>query len=226
MPPAVAGLLGFLAVFISVVLNNESSVKSPVLWVTSIAIGVGAAFGRRAQIKESTRSKELLDHFEQQMPCRARDETIVKLLERTSSFLPNGFPFRANVMIPDDKGVCTIKYPYNMDTDADLTIELMPGEGCTGEAIKNKRQVYGEPSFQRRWYVRPSEMAKVNPDMKWILSTPIARSDNPAEVFAVYNIDSTREVDKKTLGELFPAARDHANLIGKVLEKLLQKKGG
>lgn len=222
MHPLVAGLLGFLAIFIPWVLSNGGLIKNPILWIISIIVGIGAGIGRRAQIKDSIRTEKILELFEEAR-SRVQDGTIVKLLEATSSLLPRGFPFRANIMIPDDKGVLTIKYQYNMNSSADLAIELMPGEGCTGEAIKNKRQVYGEPSFQRRWYVRPSEMAKVNPDMKWILSTPIARSDNPAEVFAVYNIDSTREIDRKILGELFPAARDHANLIGKVLEKLLRK---
>lgn len=222
MPPLVAGLIAFFSIFIPVVLTNGSLIKSPILWGASVVAGIVAGLIRSEQIKDSKRVKQILEHLEE-AGSKAENETIVKLLEATSSLLPRGFPFRANIMIPDDKGVSTIKYQYNMNSSADLTIELMPEEGCTGEAIKNKRQVYGEPSFQRRWYVRPSEMAKVNPDMKWILSTPIARSDNPAEVFAVYNIDSTREIDRKILGELFPAARDHGNLIGKVLEKLLKK---
>lgn len=224
MPPLVAGLIAFSSIFIIAVLNNESLIQSPILWGISVFAGIGAGFARKQQLKDSKRLKQILGHFEE-VRSRAQGETIVKLLERTSSLLPEGFPFRANIMIPDDRGVSTIKYHYNMDSDADSAIELMPGEGCTGEAIKNKRQVYGEPSFQQRWYVRPSQMAKVSSDMKWILSTPLGRSDNPAEVFAVYNIDSTREIDRKVLGELFPAARDHANLIGKVLEKLLEKGG-
>jgi hypothetical protein len=83
---------------------------------------------------------------------------------------------RANIFVPDENGVLHVPegLSHNMTNPVELTVTVSPGQGATGTAFKERKQTIA--ILQQNWgaHTLPgTELAKVNKQLKWIVSTPI-----------------------------------------------------
>lgn len=95
-----------------------------------------------------------------------------------------------------------IKYQHNMETSDDKSMELPENLGCTGEAWRSKKQVWGNKDkiLKIGDYRVPSEqLEKVPLDLEWICSTPILRD---SDVIAVMNFDGNKPVSEEQQKEI------------------------
>ena len=77
-----------------------------------------------------------------------------------------------------------------MNKPDELTISVNIGEGCTGNAFSNWKVVIA--IFDEPWghHTLPgSELPKVHPDLRWIISVPILSPENNLKVVGVLNVD-------------------------------------
>lgn len=103
---------------------------------------------------------------------------------------------RANVFILNKRNkYYYIAESYNMETDADKNINIPENMGCTGEAWRNKTQVWGDKAHILKvgdHRIPEKEVQKVKTDLEWICSTPIVKNRN---VIAVLNFDGNKQMD-------------------------------
>ena len=126
-----------------------------------------------------------------------------KLIEKTLSGVEsfkkfnNGQRFRSNIFFYNNKQKkFYLKYGYNMDIHEDKNLHIPINMGCTGEAWRDRKQVWGdrEKIFNEGSYRVPcEELTKVPKDLEWICSTPIF--DDTGNVIAVLNFDGNRAVN-------------------------------
>lgn len=99
---------------------------------------------------------------------------------------------RANIFVPDENGVLHVPegLSHNMTNPVELTVTVSPGQGATGTAFKERKQTIA--ILQQNWgaHTLPgTELAKVNKQLKWIVSTPIPDPDMAGAVLGIFNVD-------------------------------------
>lgn len=101
---------------------------------------------------------------------------------------------RANVFVPaGDVLVIPEGAQHNMDGHPDISIRIPLEMGSTGKAFLD-REVH-VAVFQGDWgddTLPTEELAKVHPDLKWIISIPLS-DERDGRVFGVMNIDGLVE---------------------------------
>jgi hypothetical protein len=123
-----------------------------------------------------------------QHPEHSQDAAIKNLLESCArAFVPGDQHVRANVMtFSADRTRRQVNRltAFNMDTDADCDLEIDATAAASGKAVTERRatiadlvllQITTEPA----WGLRASELARVRPTLKSILSVPVF---NPKDV--------------------------------------------
>jgi hypothetical protein len=114
---------------------------------------------------------------------------------------------RANVFLPDERGLLRIPdgLVHNMPSELERTLTIEPGRGCSGTSFKEGQQVIA--IFHRDWgrHTLPqSELAKVDPRVRWIISTPIPDPDLAGARVGVVSVDG---LDEERTKEALSAAR-------------------
>lgn len=103
---------------------------------------------------------------------------------------------RANIFILNRKRrYYYIAENHNMEADSDKNINIPENMGCTGEAWRNKTQVWGNKAHILKigdHRIPEKEVTKVRTDLEWVCSTPIVRNQS---VVAVLNFDGNRQMD-------------------------------
>ena len=120
---------------------------------------------------------------------------------------------RANVFVRDENRQLSIPagLHHHMDDSKELTLSIAEGTGCTGIAFKERKQVIAILIDDWKEHRLPEgELAKVNPRLRWIISTPIPDPDVAGGVLGVFNVDGL-EV-RKERDELQRALPDLARL--------------
>jgi hypothetical protein len=115
---------------------------------------------------------------------------------------------RANIFALDQDGRLRIVpgLIHNMDRLEELSISMQAGEGSTGRAFASKKPNYA--IFRQGWgenVIEGEELAKVHPELQWIISVPIFGEGNePVWVFNVDGLRERREPDqlRSVIGEL------------------------
>ena len=130
-----------------------------------------------------------------------RAKLLSELLRSIAFFLPEGFPHRVNVMQPAPDGAWRITHQVGMDDDPDRNIAIEPGEGATGQAVVNRVQVFQKLADIFATVSAP-EAAKLDRQLRWILSTPIERRSRRSEIIGVVNVDGTRDLEDESRDRL------------------------
>lgn len=110
-----------------------------------------------------------------------------------------------------------IKYHHNMETCDDKSMEIPENLGCTGEAWRSKKQVWGDKDkiFKVGDFKVPLEqLEKVPKDLEWICSTPILRDSN---VIAVMNFDGNKPVSQEQQKEIMNHCSNTCEKLNKIL---------
>jgi pimeloyl-ACP methyl ester carboxylesterase len=99
---------------------------------------------------------------------------------------------RANIFMEQAEGVLTIPkgLHYQMGRAEELTVAIRIGEGCTGKAFEERKPAIAV--LQRDWGkhdIPDSELRKVDPRLRWIVSIPIPNQDVPGSVLGIMNLD-------------------------------------
>jgi len=133
-----------------------------------------------------------------------------KLIEKTLSGVEyfnkfnSGQRFRSNVFFCDHRQKkFYLKYGYNMDNYEDKNIHIPINMGCTGEAWRDRKQVwgdYGKIFSDGSYRIPQEELNKVPKDLQWICSTPIL--DDTGNVLAVLNFDGNKAVNSEQQQEI------------------------
>lgn len=150
--------------------------------------------------------------------------TLRKYLEAYRDFVAVflGLPqrsVRTNIFRPNENGVLVIPHDmhFNMDDPNELTIELPPGEGCTGSAYSLRKPIIATRETPEFPYGVPRpERAKVSENLQWILSLPIFAGGRVIGVLNVDGVDTPRT--KRELRRMIPSVRPWATLLGSLLE--------
>jgi len=185
--------------------------------------------GLKREIGSWTKANRAEAHFEE--PARdfertslATRATLKKCLEVYRDFVAvflnlQKNSVRTNIFRPSENGVLVIPTDmhFNMDDPNEVTIELPPGEGCTGSAYSLRKPIIATRETREFPYGVPRpERAKVSENLQWILSLPIFAG---GRVIGVLNADGV--YTPKTKGEvrgIIPSVRPWADLIGNLLE--------
>ncbi len=141
---------------------------------------------------------------------------ILKSIEQFKHLIP-GQRLRSNIFFKK-KVTYKIKYSYNMDEFADKNIEIPVNLGCTGEAWRTKRQIFGpkEKIFIGGEYKVPDEQLKKVPgDLEWVCSTPILNESG--DVIAVLNFDGNRVLNPEQQDKI----KRHSLRISQDLQEIL-----
>ncbi len=116
---------------------------------------------------------------------------------------------RSNIFVPDEARRLRIPdgLTHNMWNAAEQTVTIMPGTGCCGVAFERREQTVAVMRADWGKHTLPgTELAKVDPRLKWIVSTPIPDPDIAGAVLGVFNVDGL--VQSKTQDDLEPILDD------------------
>jgi len=126
---------------------------------------------------------------------------------------------RSNIFVENKKKrIYNIKYQFNMEGCQDNVIRIPLNLGCTGEAWRTKKQVYGDYSRIRaggEYKIPDDQLALVPEDLKWVISTPI--KDKNGEVIGVLNLDGNKEFS----GEQKDKVKRFCNELAEEIQKVL-----
>ena len=116
---------------------------------------------------------------------------------------------RANIFVPDEAGVLHVHEGlwHNTNDPVERTVTASPGQGATGVAFEERKQTIA--ILQKNWgaHTLPgTELAKVNKQLKWIVSTPIPDPDMAGAVLGIFNVDGL-DIDKQAV-DLQPLSTD------------------
>lgn len=148
------------------------------------------------------------------------EQAIYSVLKLSESFFSSRYKFRANVFMKDKDKKLRIKYHLNMNGHDDLSIVLPENVGVTGSAWHSRRQRFCDVKRSRSkgagaWGIPQEELAKIDPEMTWIISTPILDEDR--NVIAVLNFDSTARINSNFINKIRRKARLVASALATIL---------
>jgi hypothetical protein len=112
---------------------------------------------------------------------------------------------RANVFVPEDQGRLGIPdgLVHNMDRPVEQTLKITAGTGSCGVAFQERAQTVAVLRHGWGGHTLPgSELAKVDPRLRWIISTPIPDPDVRGSVLGIFNVDGLDVAKEK--GDLEP----------------------
>ena len=132
---------------------------------------------------------------------------------------------RANVFCLEEDAVLRIPsgLHFNMDDPKELSISIPVGQGCTGTAFSDRKPAIA--IFEEDWgrHTLPgSELSRVHPDLKWIISMPIMPLDNSCEILGILNVDCLKIAQtREELGhlELLKLVSGAAQTLGALLRR-------
>jgi hypothetical protein len=108
---------------------------------------------------------------------------------------------------------------FQMDYPPERTIQMDVGRGCAGLAFqsRNINRAIWKDGWGANDLVDNTELAKVNPDLRWILSVPIFGSADPAPKL-VLNVDGLHETPTQArLAEAIGHLPRFANVVARTL---------
>lgn len=109
---------------------------------------------------------------------------------------------------------------FQMDYPPEQTIQMDVGKGCTGVAFQSRN--INRAIWKDGWGANDlgdnKELAKVNPDLRWILSVPIFGSADPVPKL-VLNVDGLRHTPTQAkLAEAIAHLPRFANIVSRTLD--------
>lgn len=174
--------------FLLLICLTLGSLNVSILWKVLIIIGgvllyIGKEIGQSVEIARNLKKEQA--------------EKLLSTVDNINSLM-NGQRLRSNIFcLNRKKDKYCIRYSYNMNGYNDKNILIPVNMGCTGEAWRDRRQVWGKRDkiFKSGDFRIPAEeLNKVPEDIQWICSTPIV--DNNGEMIAVMNFDGNREMSQ------------------------------
>lgn len=134
---------------------------------------------------------------------------------------------RSNIFTPDRRGVLKIVrgLHYNMDDrPVELGIEIPKGYGASGSAFEQGVAVVARAKGGwGKHTLSEKQMRKAHPDLKWILSFPLAKPNGGGEIVGVFNVDCLRE--DRTKGQLRPAIDEMAYWAKRIVDAMAISRG-
>lgn len=101
---------------------------------------------------------------------------------------------RANVFGVEDGRLKMIEeLTYNMNRPQELTVTMEVGQGSNGRAFQSGRANFA--TFKQDWgddVLPGSEMAKLHPDLRWVVSVPLVLRPGERPIWVV-NVDGLKE---------------------------------
>ena len=136
---------------------------------------------------------------------------------------------RANIFAPDPDYPDNISIPqglhYNMDDPKELSISMAINTGCSGKAFVERRQAIAV--LRENWgehEVADDQAIKVNPRLRWIISTPIPDPDDKWDIMGVFNVDGLdARKEKEDLEDLVEDLKFGAQAISALFRKIQYK---
>lgn len=145
---------------------------------------------------------------------------ILKSVDLFKSFDQNQ-RLRSNIFfLKKRKGIYYIKYSHNMSAYGDKNIEIRENMGCTGEAWRTKRQIFGDQNkiYQNGKYrIEDVQLKKVPKDLRWICATPILNDNR--DVIAVLNFDGDKDLTPDQITEI----KRHCQRLSEELKEIFTK---
>lgn len=197
---------------VSMIVIGAAVVVSPwalILLVLSVLFLLLIPFITRAGTASGTKERVLRDL---EGICRSTSRILV---------LDQKF-VRSNIFRQCDDGQLRIVpgWHYNMDDrPAELTIAIPAKHGATGNAFQQRAAViarakggWGDYSLSRE------EMAKLHPELQWIVSVPIPKPNGGGEVLGVVNVDGLCE--DRTTDQLKPVQQELVWWSGQIAEEI------
>lgn len=137
---------------------------------------------------------------------------------------------RANIFTVDHDCLTNISIPYGLHYNLQVkgkptkepSLKMAIGTGCSGKAYDERAQVVA--ILDEDWSkfdLADSEAGKVNPALKWIISTPIPDPEDKWGIMGVMNIDGINvQKQLQDLDVLLKELRFYARVVGEAFRKL------
>lgn len=128
---------------------------------------------------------------------------------------------RSNIFAPDQQRMLRIVggLHYNMMGEEELRVEIPIGYGCSGYSFAEKKPIIA--IFKQDWgrySLSPKETAKLDRNLKWIVSTPIPDPSTEGKILGILNVDCLHQSKtERELERIIPDLVYWAGLIGSVI---------
>jgi len=159
---------------------------------------------------------------------RLKLTNIMNLVAKTaaSRLKVNLSNIRANIFTEDHDSPENISIPcglhYNMSDENELTVSMAIDTGCAGKSFGARTQVIA--ILKQGWgehEVPDGESVKLDPNLRWIISTPIPDPDDRGGIIGVMSIDGLVDVkEKEELEVLLEDLRMSAQALGQVFSNI------
>ena len=129
---------------------------------------------------------------------------------------------RSNIFAPAKQRMLRIveALHYNMKSEEELSVEIPIGHGCSGYCFEVKKPIIA--ILKQDWgkySLNPKETAKLDRNLRWIVSTPIPDPTTKGNIIGVLNVDCLHQ--SKTEGELERIVPDLAYWAGLIAKRLI-----